>query len=368
MSGITADTLRRDPAAWDAFVAAAPAGSHLQLGAWAVAKRANGWRPVRVAVDAGSGPIGAQVLVRRLGPGPFAVGYAPRGPIATTWDGPSVAAFSDALRRLGRRLRLSHVTIDPGLDDPLAAVALLANGWRTADPVQHDQTRVIDLTVPEAALWTGLRATARRSVNRARRDGCTVEERGAADLDTFFSIMVETSERSGFIHRSRDTYAGVLDAFAPTRGASLLIARLPDGTPAAAKLLVRCGGRVTQPYSGMTDAGAAARANFLLEWETIRRAAADGERLYDMWGLAHPGIAYYKAGFGGREVRYVGTFDLPTLPLLRSALVHARRGYVWLARRRHGLAPIGGDAAASDDAGPVIDPPSVDAARPDGPA
>jgi lipid II:glycine glycyltransferase (peptidoglycan interpeptide bridge formation enzyme) len=334
-----ATALCTDDTAWDAFVAASPAGSHLQLTAWAGVKRANGWRPVRVVADGGSGPIGAQVLVRRLGLGPVSVGYAARGPIATTWDEVSIAAFTAQLRRLARRLRLSHVTLDPGVEDPAIRPLVLGASWRPADPVQHDRTRIIELAHPESALWSDVRATSRRWVNRARREGCTVEEGGPADLDAFFDIMVETARRSGFIHRARSAYAAVLEAFGPTGGASLLLARLPDGTPAAAKLLVRCGGRVTQPYSGMTAAGAETGANHLLEWETIRRAATAGATRYDLWGLASPGIARFKAGFGGREVDYVGTFDVVGLPLVRDAVVLARRGYVRLARRRHGLGP-----------------------------
>ena len=46
-------------------------------------RRANGWVPERVVVDAADGPIGAQLLVHRLGPSPWSIGYAPRGPVAT---------------------------------------------------------------------------------------------------------------------------------------------------------------------------------------------------------------------------------------------------------------------------------------------
>jgi lipid II:glycine glycyltransferase (peptidoglycan interpeptide bridge formation enzyme) len=293
------------------------------------------------------GPIGAQVLVRRLGPGPFAVGYAPRGPIATTWDEASVRAFTAELRRVARRVRLSHVTIDPGVEDPACADLLRAAGWRPADPVQHDRSRVIDLARPEAELWADLRATTRNLVRRAQKDGITVSEGTLDDLPAFYAIMADTARRAGFIIRTPESYRLVLDAFGPSGGVSLLFARMPDGTPAAAKIVIRAGGRVIPPYSGMTDEGARRNANRLLEWETIRREAAAGARIYDMWGLANPGIELYKAGFGGREVRYVGAFDLPTLPILRAALVVARRAYVWQARRRHGLGAAGpGEATA----------------------
>ena len=53
------------------------------------------------------------------------------------------------------------------------------------------------------------------------------------------------------------------------------------------------------------------RANYLLKWEAIRSSRAEGATSYDMWGLVHPGIRQFKEGFGGREVRLIGAWDLP---------------------------------------------------------
>ena len=116
------------------------------------------------------------------------------------------------------------------------------------------------------------------------------------------------------------------------------MARTAAGRAVAGLLIVRCGDTVAEPSGGMNDEGAETRANYLLKWEAISRAAADGARHYDMWGIAHGGIDQFKAGFGGREVRYPGTFDLQTMPLLRPGLLAARRTWVSVARRRRGLA------------------------------
>jgi lipid II:glycine glycyltransferase (peptidoglycan interpeptide bridge formation enzyme) len=153
----------------------------------------------------------------------------------------------------------------------------------------------------------------------------------------------------------------VWNAYRPDGLARLLIARLPDSEPAAALFLVRCGTRVVEPYGGMTQAGAASRANYLLKWEAIRSSRDAGAATYDLWGLAHPGIAHFKTGFGGREVRYIGSWDLVLDGVGRAVYGVAQRGRVWVARRRHGLpaAPTsapgtGGDAAGdgADDSGP----------------
>ena len=109
----------------------------------------------------------------------------------------------------------------------------------------------------------------------------------------------------------------------------------------------------------MTAAGAELRANYLLKWEAIRRSREEGAATYDLWGLAHPGIAHFKTGFGGREVRYVGAWDLVLDPLGRRVYdagtggpgpLGPRRGPGWAAgcggrsRGRRGRERRGGDA------------------------
>ena len=94
------DRLRVDDAAWDDFVESSATAFPLQMTAWAEAKAPTGWVSTRVVADGGSGPIGAQMLMRSLGPGPYAMGYLPRGPVATDFDSSSLTAFTAELRRI----------------------------------------------------------------------------------------------------------------------------------------------------------------------------------------------------------------------------------------------------------------------------
>ena len=87
----------------------------------------------------------------------------------------------------------------------------------------------------------------------------------------------------------------------------------------------------------MTAAGAESRANYLLKWEAIRSSRDAGATSYDLWGLATGGIAHFKTGFGGREVRYIGAWDLVLSPLGRRAYELAQRARVGWARRRGGI-------------------------------
>jgi lipid II:glycine glycyltransferase (peptidoglycan interpeptide bridge formation enzyme) len=330
-------TLRQDDRAWDRFVESVPAGQYPQLSVWPSVKASNGWRGVRVVADVGSGPIGAQVLLHKLGPSPWSLGYAPRGPVATTYDEASIRAFTAELRRACRRHQLTHVTIDPEVSDPAVAERLVSAGWRPSAKVQPERTWIIDLDQPEEAIWSGLRSKWRQYVQKARRSGVVVVDAGAEGLADFHAIVVETARRAGFLYRTLDSYRTVYERYAETGHARLLIAKLPNGEPGATVMLLGCGPRIVEPYGGMTQAGAESRANYLLKWEAMRSSREAGFTSYDMWGMANAGIEQFKRGFGGREVRYIGAFDLVRVAPIRSALLAAHAVRVRIARR--GRAP-----------------------------
>ena len=303
--------LRTDRVAWDAFVAAAPNGSFPQLSAWADANAARGWRSARLVVDAPSGPVGAQLLIHAMRPGPFSHAYATRGPVAQRLDRPALDAFTEALHRSARRARLSHVVIDPEIEPGPFEGWLTDAGWHRLPDIQITHTRIVDLQVGEDVLWGGLRSSARWSVNRARRDGYRVEDAGAAGLDDFERLYRETASRVGFDPSA--AFREVFAAFDRHAGARLLLCRDAAGVAVSTLLLIDCGSRVIERYGASSLQGSASRANYLIKWEAIRSSGQRGMASYDMWGTDQEGLATFKAAFGGFERAYVGAWELVTL-------------------------------------------------------
>jgi lipid II:glycine glycyltransferase (peptidoglycan interpeptide bridge formation enzyme) len=286
--------------------------------------------------------------------------------VATDWTSDAIAAFAATCRATlrDRAGRVSHLRIDPeverdGPHDEGGALrrALRAADFRPAAPIQPNATRIIDLRADEDALWDGLRKKWRQYVNKARKGGIVVVDGEGERLPEFYRIYRETADRAGFLIRTEGAYRDVWEAFRPHGLARLLFAQTADGEPLATLLLVRAGPRVVEPYGGMTQAGGDSRANYLLKWEAIRTSKAQGATSYDLWGLATGGIAHFKTGFGGREVQYVGAWDLVLDPIGRQVYQGAQRARVLWARRRHGLrgrasasAFTGGEAGGSDAA------------------
>jgi peptidoglycan pentaglycine glycine transferase (the first glycine) len=333
-----------DPASWDAYVRAHPRATYLQTTAWARVKRSTGWSATNVGLDGEPGErFGSLLLTRPIPMLPWRFAYAPRGPLADAWNETTHASWAEAIREAGgsgdRLARTAIVRMDPEIEDgePVRH-ALEDAGWRPAHDMQPRRTRIVDLAPDEDALLADLRKKWRQYVNKARSNGIVVRdvdpEAEPDAFDRFHAVMREVSKRTALPLRSASAFRDVWRAFAATRESRLLFAE-SGGEVQAVLLLVRCGGRVVEPYGGMTDAGAESRANYLLKWEAIRTSKEQGASSYDMWGLIGTGIDHFKAGFGGREVTYVGAWDLPLSRAGALAFRSAEQGRtVYRAARR----------------------------------
>jgi lipid II:glycine glycyltransferase (peptidoglycan interpeptide bridge formation enzyme) len=351
------------PSTWDTFVGRSNPGSYLQTSAWAEVKAPNGWTPLRFmgshipgpsADGAGAGSesaFGAQLLIRKPRIFPWGFAYAPRGPILERWDAATLEAFTAGLREAvaSGGIRVSHVRIEPEIElngpvdvDGEFRHALRHCGWRTGTPIQPPRTRQVDLTPDESVLWSDLRKKWRQYVNKARKGEVRVVDATVDRLPEFYSIYRETARRAGFVIRTYESYLGVWQAFARLGMARLLMAEGPDGVGMATLFLLRVGNRVVEPYGGMTEAGAESRANYLLKWEAMRTSKEQGAVSYDMWGISHEGIEQFKTGFGGREIKYVGAWDLVLDPAGRLAFDSAQVAQDRVGAWRHGIRKVRG--------------------------
>ncbi len=327
-----------DDAAWDGFVAAAAAPSFLQATPWAEVKRPNGWRVARIGARTATGLIGAQVLIRRLGPLPFGFGYAARGPLAAEpVDLDGLRAFTAAARAQLPGLGASYLRIDPEVEDPDGRLAdgLRELGWRAAPQVQPSSTRVLDLARDEDAIWQDIHRKWRQSITKGARDDARVVPAGPERLGEFYAIHAETMRRVELPARSEASFRALYAAYDRAGHAHLSFMETADGEPTATILLLGWGNRIVDLYGGTTDEGRRTRANYTIKWEAIKAAKAAGYTWYDLWGLPSDAVSDFKSGWGGREVHWVGAWDLVVDPLGREAFEAAVAARArWLRFRR----------------------------------
>ena len=333
---VAPEHLEKEDEAWDAFVAAGPGTTHLQTTAWANVKRSNGWSPLRAVTSLGDATVGGQILTRRASPMPWRMGYVPRGPIGATLAPGNVAQVTALLRDRCKSNGIAYLVFEPEVpaSDELEA-ALRKAGWRRTTRVQPDASRLIDLTPPVDELWQNLRSKWRQYVTKARRGGILVSVADGSRLDDFYSVYSDAYRRAGVTFRNDESFSVLWNEMAPKGMAHLFMADSADGKPVATLLLLSTGRRVAEIYGGSTEEGNESRANYLIKWAAIEHFRELGFSEYDMYGIPHSGIAHFKAGFGGEEVKYVGAWETAVSPAGRIvALANSMRArYVKL---RHG--------------------------------
>ncbi len=286
----------------------------LQTAVWADFQRSLG-----KTVHEGAGPGWTFVAVEEKTPlGTFL--YAPYGPCA---DGaPSLARALEALSALARSVKAHYVRVEPvaaGLGADAPAVLARHGLLRAPSDVQPHLSWKVDLRQDEAALLNGMRSTSRNLFRNIHKKGVTFEaSTDPADLPVLLGFLHNVSGRADFKAQSDAYLARAADVLMPAGAAKLFIARL-DGVPIAAALSYDTADTRVYAHAAADDAHRKLNAGVPLLVTMMLDAKAAGMGEFDMWGVSpedepgHPwaGFSRFKRSFGGFEVAYPGTWDLP---------------------------------------------------------
>ncbi len=186
--------------------------------------------------------------------------------------------------------------------------------------INPPDTVILDLTLGEEEILARMRAKTRYNIRLAARRGVVVTELGVNHLAEWHKLYRETTERQGIVCEDYDYFR---ELFATVRNQQRTTVHLYGAWEERELLagVIVAHHRNTAYY--LYGAGGARKRNLMpayaLQWHAIRAAKAAGCIRYDMFGIppgrdpAHPmyGLYRFKAGFGGQEVHYSGTWDYP---------------------------------------------------------
>jgi lipid II:glycine glycyltransferase (peptidoglycan interpeptide bridge formation enzyme) len=322
------------PTQWTEFITANQ-GHLLQSWAWGELKSQFGWTPVRVQV----GRAGAQILFRRLTLG-WTIAYVPKGPVVNWSDGEQGQALFEAIHREAKKHRSLFLKIEPdlshldGADGQVFAPAqtfLRQAGFRPSDPIQPPTTLIIDLDPAEKAILAAMKQKTRYNIRLAGKKGVIVRQGSRPEVSLFHQLALTTADRNEFGVHSLDYYQLAFDLFAPDRCA-LFIAEF-EGQPVAAVMVFRQGEEAYYFYGASSNQHRNLMPTYLVQWEAIRWAKAQGCFRYDLWGVPDAdtttleaqfqdrhdglwGVYRFKRGFGAQVIRSIGAFDYVYNPVL----------------------------------------------------
>ena len=277
--------------AWDDAVCAAR-GSFFQSWQWGEFQKALGREVKRIE--------GVGQFVRM--PLPFGkyYWYCPRGPLLPLSKG----EIERELFR-GLFLRIEPPTLELVPDEAIKA-----------QDQQPSHTIELDLSKSDSELLEAMHEKTRYNIRLAERKGVGVRIVPSNDpvaKSAFTKLLVETAERDGFSLHPGAYYETLCDTL--TEIGNLAIAT-HAGDVLAVHFLVTFNDTTHYLFGASSSAKRNFMAPYLLQWQSALFAKSKGMRWYDFFGISDAapswaGLTRFKRGFGGIEVTYPGTFDIP---------------------------------------------------------
>lgn len=298
----------------------------------------NIWRMwlVDEKIDAKNPVFSAQIIKHNL---PFKKSYlySPHGPIFRCGiiekikdvyggvSGNPMAAFLDkkneyfseflnAAKNLCQEENAIFFKIEPLLKSEMHRACILATSIDVSEKeIQPKDTLILDLEKSEGDILDGMKQKTRYNIRLAEKRGVRIvkAENQAEDFEKFWDLMRETAKRDGFHLHSKEIYKNILNSRSADFKNYLYLAFLGNDLLAGA-IINFFNGKAVYLHGASSSKHRDVMAPYLLHWEIIKDAKSRGFKQYDFWGISEkwPGVTRFKTGFGGKEIQYLGAFDL----------------------------------------------------------
>lgn len=336
---------------WNHFVAKNPYGSFLQSFEWGEFQQSLGrdcWKlkvksekhaPYRNGAS-GSGLkviLGQTLVVKYDLPFGKSYLYSPHGPIidpepATSDPVTIFKALSKKVKEIAQEEKAIFWRMDPAAPDSTEERTIFKELGlqKLSREIQPKKTLILDLTKSEKEILSQMHSKTRYNIRLAERKGVTAEKITNYELqipnlvDVLWGLIRKTAKRDGFRSHPKEYYRKMLESLS---SAELFLAKY-KGRIIAANIVVFFGKCATYVHGASDYKYRNLMAPHFLQWRQILEAKKKGLVLYDFWGIDEkkwPGVTRFKKGFGGKEINYIGAWDLIYQPTWYKIYNLARR-------------------------------------------
>lgn len=223
--------------------------------------------------------------------------------------------FLKAVNDLCKEEESIFLKMEPALKSELHRNYLLKTELKLSDKeIQPSQTIISDLEKSEEELMAEMKPKTRYNIRVAQKHGVEILRCDPEDkkyFDKFLELMSETAKRDKFHLHSKENYQKIVDSRSDDFKNDLYVALL-DGKILAAAIVNFFNDKAVYLHGASSSKYRNVMAPYLLHWEIMKDAKNKGFKKYDLWGISEkwPGVTRFKKGFGGKEIKYLGAFDL----------------------------------------------------------
>lgn len=257
--------------------------------------------------------------------------YAPYGPVVDFPEAlvPALASMQQKAKQLGA----AFLRVEP--TGTVAVSDLLNTGLLRVARKQPEHTQRINLARPFPEVLTEMRKTLRNLHRNYAKKGLSVRKSSnAADVEELITLLGNVSERTGMHGHAPDYLRATAQALMPLGSASMYLVDL-EGEPApiAAALIFDDADRRYYAHAAADNAHRKLHAGSILVTQMIEDALNNGQSEFDLYGVVPPevtdhawsGFSDFKRSFGGNQIDYCGTWELPIKKLNYRAYSLARK-------------------------------------------
>ncbi len=348
--------------AWNELISKLPSPHFLQTYEWGQVKAKYGWIPYYAvwtddgnfhisqttdhwSLNTGHCVAATMILKKQILNRGFvarsSILYAPKGPLLDWRNTALRTRVLNDLQSFAKQQSAIFLKVDPDIllgrgvpnsegdvtenSGQAARSELTRRGWvYSSDQIQFQNTVLIDLSATEEEMLARMKPKTRYNVRLAEKKGVIVRVGTANDLPMLYKMYAETSIRDGFVIRDENYYMTVWKLFMQDQPSTFdlrpstipLIAEV-DNTPISAIFLFMFADRAYYVYGMSRSLHREKMPTYLLQWEAMKRAKANGCSAYDLWGAPEEfnesdsmwGVYRFKEGLGGEVVRTLGAYD-----------------------------------------------------------
>ncbi len=334
---------------WNNFlVSQQPRGHLLQAYEWGDLKRILGGNCYRLGAFEDGRLIGTMMLYENdipiplPGLNPFRYLYCSRGPTLESPDSPALPALIEYAHKLARKTHAVLLRVEPNIADDTPdmerwVAAYHKLGFHSYPHSIHlPRTWVLDIRPDLKDLFAQFKTTWRQNIRVAERKGVTIREvKSEEDLQAYYEVYKETSERDDFFIHTLDYHKAILNTFS-SKGEGVLYIAEHEGDVLAARLIICMGTWCWDMFGASSNKKRNLKATYLLQYRCLQWAKEHNcdyfdfrviptilEPGQDMWGVYE-----FKRGFGGFSRLNMPSQDYVYRPLIYKAwtkMVEIRR-------------------------------------------
>ena len=237
--------------------------------------------------------------------------FLPYGP--TLKDKKSLKSAISAIKKLAKEKNCIFARIEPTI--PFSAAEMKKFGAKKSHHIDPEHTWVLDLPKTDEEIYQIIgKNKARAHRNHKIKEISLRTSKNPEDMKIFFKFYESVAEKDNFQTNERKYLENQLKF----DFATLYIAEF-QGKPIGATIMYTGKDACYYAYAGADYEFRKKEAGAILLTQMLMDARAAGKKIFDFWGITtseNPkdpwyGFTKFKKSFGGRQIDYAGTYDIP---------------------------------------------------------